>query len=1337
MPPKKKTQEKKDGEESEYFSSDADEDETEKTLRKTKIPLLTDPRKQYVGWTNTVMRELLLLKALDSKQQIKEQYNNAVGAFLSRNMDPLVSNQIPFDLGGQQILNWLRTNYGATNKSALLQALSCLRESDVNQYFSEYNRLNAQMHILGAKFSPEFVYLTLKNRFDQPPYKDVVKEFGRRALRNEIDEIFIADFVESLKFEASQLPENPMEANFVKRKVKCGLCMKHNRIQTASSHSDKDCRFGDVPGFPEKSRHNKGKSDYSCPLILDTGATPLSFVKDEPADLVRIPGKVKVAEGSTVESKGIGKIKFGDIEIDAAWVPQLERNLISGPQLANKGYSMVIQGDGLVICDPFDLPPEAKVYATGCIDQDSQLIQIRPDNHPTPSCLATTYEEIHGKLGHIGPKTIKKTIEATQGLSLSKEEIDKQKPICKPCALGKQRRTNVPKTGTPAKEILEIIEIDLQGPFPVAGRDSTVWNVKFVDNLSGYLKMNTLPDKEAASVLKAFKHFQLRMERKTGKKVKIVRTDGGTEFQGAFKLYLQSIGIDQQICPPYRHSHPGKAERAHQTILRNARSMLIASNLPVEYYVDAQLMATYLYNRTIHGKNTLTPYELMYDKKPDLSHLYPFGCVCYSQVPEETRNKLEPSGLECRLVGYGDSDDPIEFKGYKLLDVNSRRTIHSRDVIFDTITVPSPLAASEPFSYGDHDYIPNENDDDFNSGSDNDCESEATETSHDLGNTEQLNEVESNSNDIASEPDDLIGYSNSVSKNLSDGETYNEESVLDALGISAHPSSAWIANLVQGIDLPRNAILECLNAAMLNDCPKSYDEAMHDPDAKMWKEAMDREMASIQNAKTYSIQRPTVGQLRKRPVKNRWVFTKKYDKNGNVTKFKARLVAKGFTQTKGIDYEETFSPVAKFKSIRLLAALCAKFGLEACQDDVPTAFLKGDLKEEIWMEQVQGYEVGDPEVDKCLLNRTLYGLKQSPREWNQVIHRYLCAEEFVQSKADPCIYVKKKNEQTLFVGVYVDDIISVGKGELLTNFRTALKKHFRMTEGGKLEWYLGIAFNKLEDGTVTLDQSHYLKQKLVEFNQYIGPGGVSSPLPADYQAILTAAESEDVIGEDFPYRQMVGSLMYAMLGTRPDLVTALSVVSKFLDQPKPSHSRLLKRIYHYVRANLDLKLHYTPTSETTLKGYADASYANEVNYKSRSGYACTVGGALISWYSGTQSVVAQSSAEAEYYAAVAAANEILWLKQLLYDVGYPQDTVEIFEDNQACIALTKNPEDHKRTKHVQVKYHVVRDYVNRGDVKFVYCPTQDQFADIFTKGVSGQRLRMILRQLGLHCQGES
>ncbi len=299
------------------------------------------------------------------------------------------------------------------------------------------------------------------------------------------------------------------------------------------------------------------------------------------------------------------------------------------------------------------------------------------------------------------------------------------------------------------------------------------------------------------------------------------------------------------------------------------------------------------------------------------------------------------------------------------------------------------------------------------------------------------------------------------------------------------------------------------------------------------------------------------------------------------------------------------------------------------------------------MEQPKGYEIGNIHKNKCLLQKTLYGLKQSPREWNEVIHKFLVSENFKQSQADSCIYVKRKNENVIFVGVYVDDIISIGQGKFLNQFRTKMQQNFQMTEGGILEWYLGVGFHQLPDKSIILDQSQYIKQKLEEFQDYIGKGGVSTPLPLDYQKCLEIAENEKYEENEFPYRKIIGSLMYAMLGTRPDLATAVSVVSKYLEKPKPSHIKLVQHILKYLKVNTNFQLHYQSHGQIRIICFADAAYANDENYKSRSGYCCSLGGSLISWYSGSQSIVAQSSAEAEYYAAVSASNECIWLKQLL------------------------------------------------------------------------------------------
>lgn len=274
-------------------------------------------------------------------------------------------------------------------------------------------------------------------------------------------------------------------ANFAghKSKAKCSFCVKHKRFRTAGSHADKDCLFGDQPGYT--SMENKQESHYSQ-LFFDTGATPVSFVKDKPTHLIPEKGLVKVANGTSIRSKGTGKVRFGEIEINAIWVPDFQKNLISGIQIMNEGYTTVIQNGNITICDNITIPKDTTVYATGQMDPDTNLIELNPFNHE----VNLSYQEVHERLGHVGEKTIKQTLRTVDGLEISDRELNKTKEICKSCALGKLRRKPVPKNGRKASEILEIIEIDLQGPFPIVGHDETVMNVKLVDNKSGYVKMD-------------------------------------------------------------------------------------------------------------------------------------------------------------------------------------------------------------------------------------------------------------------------------------------------------------------------------------------------------------------------------------------------------------------------------------------------------------------------------------------------------------------------------------------------------------------------------------------------------------------------------------------------------------------------------------------------------------------------------------------------------------------------------------------------------------------------------------------------------------------------------
>jgi hypothetical protein len=318
--------------------------------------------------------------------------------------------------------------------------------------------------------------------------------------------------------------------------------------------------------------------------------------------------------------------------------------------------------------------------------------------------------------------------------------------------------------------------------------------------------------------------------------------------------------------------------------------------------------------------------------------------------------------------------------------------------------------------------------------------------------------------------------------------------------------------------------------------------------------------------------------------------------------------------------------------------------------------------------------------------------------------------------------------------IYVDDFICAGSDadSTFADFKDNFEKRFNMKKSLPLDWYLGMKFTRLTDGSYTMDQISYLTQKLKEFDAFIGPGSVSSPLPYNYQKLLEESEKTPTsASKTFPYREMVGSLMYAMVSTRFDIAFAVSLVSRYLSKPNYIHCALVSHIYRYLRGNLNLKLMFKAGNNRLLEGYVDAAYANQSDYKSTSGFIFTLGGTPISWYSKRQSVVALSSAEAEYLAATEAAKDGIWLKQLLRDLQSPQTTVTLHEDNQACIALAKNPQFHSRTKHIQVPFHYIRDQIANQEFIMKYIPSKSQLADLTTKGLPGHQMRPALRSMNL------
>jgi hypothetical protein len=365
-----------------------------------------------------------------------------------------------------------------------------------------------------------------------------------------------------------------------------------------------------------------------------------------------------------------------------------------------------------------------------------------------------------------------------------------------------------------------------------------------------------------------------------------------------------------------------------------------------------------------------------------------------------------------------------------------------------------------------------------------------------------------------------------------------------------------------------------------------------------------------------------------------------------------------------------------------------------------------------------------------LLQKSLYGLKQAGREWNITLTLELLAQGFKQCQNDRCLFVRGSGKDLIIIGVYVDDLLTCCSNEnIVKDVRQNLAKRFKMNSAGLAKWFLRIGIEQSEAG-ITISQQRYVEEKLEEFKSWVGPTKSKTPLDMDFQKLLLDAKQTEEVG--FPYRSMVGSLQHLVQGTRFDIAVAVGVVSRFQENPLKVHCDMVRRIFWYLAQFPDLSLFYPRGSGAVqVEGFVDAAYANDEGYRSITGCAFRIGKCLVSWRSGRTPVVALSTAEAEYLALTPALQELVWLQEILKELGFPQTESTLFEDNQACISLAKNPQDHQRTKHIQVRFHFARDLLSQRVYKLIFCRTDSQLADMFTKALSKVQLATALEALGM------
>lgn len=491
---------------------------------------------------------------------------------------------------------------------------------------------------------------------------------------------------------------------------------------------------------------------------------------------------------------------------------------------------------------------------------------------------------------------------------------------------------------------------------------------------------------------------------------------------------------------------------------------------------------------------------------------------------------------------------------------------------------------------------------------------------------------------------------------------------------------------------------------------------------------MDEEYNSLLVNNTWELSKAPPGV---KPLGLKWVYRIKRDTAGNIERYKARIVAKGYEQQHGIDYDEVFAPVSKYSSFRTFLAKAAAEDLELDVIDIKTAFLQGNLEEDIWVEQPPGYELGEPGLS-LKLNKSLYGLKQAPRCWHQRLHQELQAMCFKASEADPGLYISTDPKVTAFILVYVDDLaLAVNGKDAMVKIKSDLLKVFDGRDLGPINSYLGISVQRdRAAGTISISHQRMV-QDLVSKYGLEDSNPRRLPLSA---SSLAGTNLEPLDLKQVPYRQLVGSLMHLSVTVRPDISFAVGVLARHMAAPTTTHWQAAKGLLRYLAGTPSLGITFGGSGGTplVLQGYCDADYAGDTDTrKSTTGYVFLLNSGAVSWQSKRQPTVAASTTEAEYMASASGIKEALWLRKLCGDLQLGFGTISIFADNQSAIKLLRNPIITGRAKHIDVMHHFARERVLRKEVSVSYISTDAMLADMFTKVLSIAKHQFCCKGIGM------
>lgn len=1103
---------------------------------------------------------------------------------------------------------------------------------------------------------------------------------------------------------------------------------KRNERTSEKQKFNGKCFICEKPGHRASECRNKKKSatdsakghQASCVLhnyvdkrrqsvwCIDSGATCHMCCDRNMFETIDEKRKTSVmlAANKFVESQGVGivKLQYKNTVLllqNVLFVPELHMNFYSVSAAARYDICTTFNGKEALVKNKY-----GKVVLKA-VQENNLYVYSEKSAVFTINSLSPAVNW-HNRFGHLNFKDLELLSEKqlVHGMHIGNIE---EKINCDTCNQAKLCSLPFPqKSNRVTKEVLELVHTDVCGPMNVKSIAGNRYFLTFIDDYSRKIYVYFLQTK--SQVFERFKKFQSYVECQTGHKIKSLRSDNGTEYVNKeFTKHLEKCGIKRQLTVPYTPQQNGVAERANRTIVEMAKCLLIHAGLEEFLWAEAVTTAVYLRNRCpTRALAGGTPFEAWKGHKPSVKHMRVFGSRAFA-LDKCTKGKFKAKGKEYIFVGYS-----FEAKAYRLYDKQKRSIIERRDVRFvEGEFCTKTIKNCEPC----------EQNNDFMT---NIIRLESCTYTPENKQIEHEEAVEDLRSDSGKEEEEFVSASDNEGSDEGNGR--NEPQQDDTTPRRGPGRPRLVRTGQPGRPRKEYQVLNSLNYMDDIETPKSAADALQGQHSHDWQKSMQNEFDALQANDTWTLCELPPGH---KAIGSKWVYRIKRSKDGDIESFKSRLVAQGCGQQFGVDYWETFSPVIRYETIRMLFAIAAEKQLFVHQVDIANAYLNSKLHEIVYMKQPPNF-IDKHHPNKVLkLQKALYGLKQSGRVWNNTLDDVLKNMGFKRCKNEACLYIKQEQRKFSYIAVYVDDLIILCPSENdITEIKKKIASSFKMHDGGAINYFLGMEIERDgESGSIKMCQKTYIKGLLETYGMN-SCRPVSTPLDPGYQVGCTSESCVQVNIKGF--QSLIGSLMYLAVLSRPDILHAVSKLSQRNTDPHEEHEIAAKHILRYLAGTMNLSITYRKSGES-VKGLVDADWANEKDRKSYSGYAFFMAGSAFSWSSTKQSVVALSSTKAEYIALSMAAKEAIYLRRLLHEIGWSEqpEPMTIFGDNISAQHIAQNPVHHKRTKHIDIKYHFIREKVESNDIVLEYVTTNDNVADVLTKCLNKNKHNGFVKNLGM------